>query len=77
MEFIEAPAFTRYVAQYLDDDEYRRLQNRLAGNPAIGDVMPGTGGFRKLRWADSKRGKGRRGGLRVIYYTFRRTGKYG
>jgi hypothetical protein len=33
--------------------------------------MPGTGGFRKLRWADVRRGKGRRGGLRVIYYHFR------
>src|SRR5215471_2324262 len=38
--------------------------------PELGDVMPGTGGFRKLRWADPKRGKGRRGGLRVIYYYF-------
>jgi hypothetical protein len=38
--------------------------------PDLGDVMPGTGGFRKLRWADSRRGKGRRGGLRVIYYWF-------
>jgi hypothetical protein len=32
--------------------------------------MPGTGGFRKLRWADPKRGKGQRGGLRIIYYFF-------
>ena len=32
--------------------------------------MPGTGGFRKLRWADPRRGKGRRGGLRIIYYYF-------
>lgn len=70
MEFIEAPAFTRYVAQYLDDYEYRLLQNRLAINPDLGDVMPGTGGFRKLRWADPRRGKGRRGGLRIIYYYF-------
>jgi hypothetical protein len=70
MEFIEAPAFTRYVAQYLDDDEYRLLQNRLAINPDLGDVMPGTGGFRELRWADPRRGKGRRGGLRIIYYYF-------
>lgn len=36
--------------------------------PHAGDVMPGTGGFRKLRWGDPRRGKGRRGGLRVIYY---------
>jgi len=70
MEFIEALAFTRYVAQYLEDDEYRQLQNQLANNPELGDVMPGTGGFRKLRWVGPRRGKGRRGGLRIIYYYF-------
>jgi len=52
------------------DDDYRRLQNPLASNPDRGDVMPGSGGFRKLRWGDPRRGKGRRGGLRVIYYYF-------
>lgn len=70
MEFIEAPAFTRHVSKYLSDDEYRELQNRLAAAPEFGDVMAGTGGFRKLRWTDPRRGKGRRGGLRVIYYYF-------
>ena len=70
MEFLEAPAFTRYVSGYLTDDGYRELQNRLAAAPEHGDVIPGTGGFRKLRWADPRRGKGRRGGLRVIYYCF-------
>ena len=68
MEFLEAPALTRYVSGYLTDDEYRELQNRLAAAPEHGAVIPGTGGFRKLRWADPRRGKGRRGGLRVIYY---------
>jgi hypothetical protein len=70
MEFIEAPAFTRYVSDYLADDEYRELQKALAANPELGDVMPGTGGFRKVRWRDPSRGKGRRGGLRIIYYYF-------
>jgi hypothetical protein len=70
MEFLEAPAFTRYVSGYLTDDEYRELQNRLAAAPEHGDVIRGTGGFRKLRWTDPRRGKGRRGGLRVIYYYF-------
>jgi hypothetical protein len=37
-------------------------------NPELGDVMPGTGGFRKARWNDARRGKGKRGGLRIIYY---------
>jgi hypothetical protein len=70
MEFIEAPAFTRHLADYLADDDYRALQRELARDPGKGDLMPGTGGFRKLRWADPRRGKGRRGGLRVIYYHF-------
>lgn len=70
MEFIEAPAFTRHVYEYLPDGEYFELQRRLAAAPLLGKVMPGTGGFRKLRWADPGRGKGRRGGLRVIYYYF-------
>jgi hypothetical protein len=70
MEFIEAPAFTRHLADYLSDDEYGKLQMRLGATPELGDLMPGTGGFRKLRWADSRRGKGRRGGLRVIYFHF-------
>jgi hypothetical protein len=71
MEFIEAPAFTRHLPDYIDDDDYMELQARLRANPEIGDVMPGTGGFRKVRWADARRGKGKRGGLRIIYYHFR------
>lgn len=70
MEFIEAPAFTRYLSDYLDDEEYRALQKQLGLSPDVGDVIPGTGGFRKIHWADKRRGKGRRGGLRVIYYHF-------
>ena len=70
MEFFEASTFTRRVAEYLDDEAYRTLQNALAISPDGGDLMPGTGGFRKLRWADPRRGKGRRGGLRIIYYHF-------
>jgi hypothetical protein len=59
VEFIEAPAFTRHISDYLDADEYRLLQNALLENPDLGDLMPGTGGFRKVRWADARRGKGR------------------
>jgi len=70
MEFVEAPAFTRHLPDYLDEDGYRELQTGLANHPEHGDLMPGTGGFRKLRWADPRRGKGRRGGLRIIYYYF-------
>ena len=67
MEFVEAPAFTRHLSGYLSDDEFAALQQFLTTNPEAGDVMPGTGGVRKLRWADERRGKGRRGGLRIIY----------
>jgi hypothetical protein len=70
MEFIEAPAFTRNMPAYLTDDDYLELQMWLSGSPEADDLMPGTGGFRKLRWADPTRGKGRRGGLRIIYYYF-------
>jgi hypothetical protein len=68
VELIEAPVFTQVLADYLGDDDYRALQIYLARKPEAGDIMPGTGGFRKLRWADRRRGKRKRGGLRVIYY---------
>lgn len=66
--FIETPVFTRLVPHYMDDEGYRHLQLALLSNPEAGVVMPGTGGFRKLRWQDPRRGKGKRGGIRVIYY---------
>jgi hypothetical protein len=66
--FVELPAFERHRADYLDDDAFRSLQNLLMKDPGAGDLMPGTGGLRKLRFADARRGKGKRGGLRIIYY---------
>lgn len=66
MEFIETPTFTRLLASLLTDDEYRALQNVLLANPARGDLIPGGGGIRKLRHALP--GRGKRGGVRVIYY---------
>ena len=66
--FFETPLLTRLLKDYLNDESYRALQRALLENPELGDVMPGTGGFRKVRWEDSRRGKGKRGGLRVIYY---------
>lgn len=58
--------FTRLVAEYLSDDEYRELQKALIANPAAGDVVAGSGGLRKLRWRAA--GRGKRGGYRVIYF---------
>ena len=66
--FIELPAFERYRADYLDDDAYRAFQVQLMQNPQAGDVIQGTGGLRKVRFKDERRGKGKRGGIRVIYY---------
>lgn len=66
--FIELPPFERHRQTYLDDDAFLRLQALLATNPLAGDVMPGTGGLRKVRYADVRRQKGKRGGLRVVYY---------
>ena len=66
--FIELPPFERHRQDYLSDENFRELQKTLMENPEAGDVIEGTGGLRKIRHADSKRGKGKRGGLRVIYY---------
>ncbi len=68
VEFFEAPAFTRHVGTYLGDAGLLALQLFLSDQPEAGQIMPGTGGFRKLRWADATRGKGKRGGLRIIYF---------
>lgn len=57
------------MQEYLSDDEYRALQSQLIGDPEAGAVIPGSGGVRKLRWA--ARGRGKRGGYRVIYYVGR------
>jgi hypothetical protein len=70
LQFVEAPAFSRYRENYLDDDGFRELQRFVAENPEAGDLIPGAGGVRKLRWVDTRRGKGKRGGLRIVYYCF-------
>lgn len=66
--FVELPAFERHRDDYLHDESFRQLQQTLMANPLAGDVIEGSGGLCKLRFADTRRGKGRRGGLRVIYY---------
>ncbi len=74
--FFETTSFTATVGDYLTDDEYRQLQNDLVASPELGAVIPRTGGFRKVRWADSRRGKGKRGGLRIIYYWLSGDGQF-
>jgi len=66
--FVELPAFERNRSSYLTDEAFRGLQNAMLKNPEAGDVITGTGGLRKVRHGDVTRGKGKRGGLRIIYY---------
>lgn len=73
LTFVETRLFTSLVQRYLSDDEYAVLQQALADNPDAGDVIRGSGGVRKLRWGIS--GRGKRGGIRVIYYLRPRQGE--
>jgi len=66
MIFIETTIFTKLLSKYLSDDEYRALQWYLLIYPDSGNIVRGSGGVRKLRWAPE--GKGKSGGLRVMYY---------
>jgi hypothetical protein len=66
MVFIETPVFTRHVIEALTDEQYGLLQGFLVARPDAGDLIRGSGGIRKLRWAMP--GRGKRGGVRVIYF---------
>lgn len=68
--FKELPSFEARREDYLSDEEFRSFQSVLMKNPKTGDVISGTGGLRKVRVASVKRGKGKRGGSRVIYYWY-------
>ena len=70
MTFVETKLFTELIEDYLSDDEYAAMQQFLLVNPQAGDVIPASGGVRKLRWGVA--GRGKRGGLRVIYLLRRR-----
>jgi hypothetical protein len=71
--FVETKLFTKLVQEYFSDDEYAALQQSLIVNPKAGDVIPGSGGVRKLRWGVA--GRGKRGGVRVIYFLRLRQGE--
>jgi hypothetical protein len=73
LTFVELPVFAKYREAYLDDDEFAALQAYLLTRPDAGDVIPGSGGCRKLRWRGS--GRGKRGGLRVVYFCQRANGQ--
>ena len=73
ISFVETKLFTRLVQEYLSDDEYSELQQALLANPESGVVIPRSGGVRKLRWGIA--GRGKRGGIRVIYFLRTRQGQ--
>ena len=66
MIFIETSLFRKLLPAYLSDEEYKTLQWYLFEHPEAGNIIRGSGGIRKIRW--SQEGKGKRGGIRVIYY---------
>jgi hypothetical protein len=66
LKFSETAIFTRQITELLSDEEFSALQWALMAQPGKGDLVRGSGGLRKIRWAGS--GRGKRGGLRVIYY---------
>ena len=66
MVVIETAVFTQVIRELMDDDHYRELQEVLVQRPDAGDLIPGSGGLRKVRWRMA--GKGKRGGVRIIYY---------
>jgi mRNA-degrading endonuclease RelE of RelBE toxin-antitoxin system len=63
---LETHAFTATILELLSDEEYRLLQQALVARPNAGRLLRGSGGLRKIRWA--AKGRGKRGGVRVIYY---------
>lgn len=62
----ETPEYLRRAERLLSSTERAGVVERLAANPTAGDLIRGTGGVRKLRWA--RGGRGKSGGVRVIYY---------
>jgi len=66
--FVEMVGFTEDLPDYFPTDEhYQEFQTFLMKNHQSGDVLQGTGGLRKVRWPDARRGKGKRSGLRILY----------
>lgn len=70
LEFRETDFFTKRITELLSDEEYAELQGALIVDPEVGDVIKNTGGLRKIRWSQQRRGKGKRSGVRVIYYWY-------
>jgi hypothetical protein len=70
LQIIESPVYSEQIDDLMSPEDHRQLQLHLLEQPKRGDIIKGSGGLRKLRWAGS--GRGKRGGIRVIYYLWRR-----
>ena len=68
MRIVETPTFTKRVQEILSEEEYRLFQIKLISEPEAGNIIRGSGGIRKIRWAGS--GKGKTGGSRILYYWY-------
>ncbi|QUX93230.1 hypothetical protein CYL31_18310 [Marinomonas sp. A3A] len=66
MVIVETPIFTKLINEIMSDDEYKELQEALVIKPDLGVLIKNSGGLRKIRW--SVDGRGKRGGVRIIYY---------
>ncbi|CNK28885.1 Uncharacterized protein conserved in bacteria [Yersinia enterocolitica] len=73
LEFVETPAFSRRRAEIMTDDDFQQFQTYLLNNPQSGDTISKTGGCKKIRWGST--GRGKRGGIRVIYYVVTQSGR--
>jgi hypothetical protein len=72
LTIIESPLFTKLWPDYWSEEERAEFAGYIAANPEAGDLVPGSGGCRKIRWG--RQGKGKRGGVRVIYTARLRNG---
>lgn len=68
LTFIETAMFSKFRAEHISDETFRALQNELLNNPEKGDIVKGLNGVRKIRIADIHRNKGKRGGIRAMYF---------
>ena len=68
LTFIETPNYTKRILALIGDEQNRALQNALLDEPERGDIIPQSGGLRKLRWKG--KGHGKSGGIRVVYYLY-------
>ncbi len=73
--FVEMQYFSKHRTDYLSDLDFKHLQDEIRQNPLKGDLILGTGGLRKIRFHDGKKEKGKRSGVRVIYYLANKVGE--